>query len=89
MFCIRNHNSAVADLKRMTSEISRRLGRPPRAGLYFSCVARGPNLLGQGSQEMGLITQSLGYFPIAGFYANGEIFNHRLYGYTGVLVLFP
>jgi len=89
MFCIRNRDSAVADLKRMTSEIRRRLGRPPRAGLYFSCVARGPNLFGQGSQEMGLITQSLGDFPIAGFYANGEIFNHRLYGYTGVLVLFP
>jgi len=89
MFCIRNRDSAVADFQRMTSEIRTRLGRPPRAGLYFSCVARGPNLFGAGSKEMSLISQSLGDFPIAGFYANGEIFNHRLYGYTGVLVLFP
>ena len=36
--------------------------------------------------------KSLGYklgdFPIAGFFANGEICNDRLYGYTGVLTLF-
>jgi hypothetical protein len=26
--------------------------------------------------------------PLVGMYANGEIFNNRLYGYTGVLTLF-
>jgi len=26
--------------------------------------------------------------PLTGFYANGEIGRHRLYGYTGVLTLF-
>jgi small ligand-binding sensory domain FIST len=25
--------------------------------------------------------------PLAGFFGNGEIFNNRLYGYTGVLTL--
>lgn len=88
-FCMRNRDSAVADLKRMTGELRGRLAEPPRAGLYFSCVARGPNLFGPGSKEMSIINDALGDIPIAGFYANGEIFNHRLYGYTGVLVLFP
>ena len=27
-------------------------------------------------------------FPLVGFFANGEISNHRLYSYTGVLALF-
>ena len=30
----------------------------------------------------------LGDFPLVGFFANGEISNNRLYGYTGVLTLF-
>lgn len=88
-FCTRNRDSAEADLRRMVSDMARRLSTPPSAGLYFSCVARGPNLFGPTGREMSLIADALGDIPIAGFYANGEIFNHRLYGYTGVLVLFP
>ena len=30
----------------------------------------------------------LGDIPIAGFFGNGEIAHHRLYGYTGVLTVF-
>ncbi len=37
---------------------------------------------------MRLIRDELGDLPLAGFYANGEISNNRLYGYTGVLALF-
>ena len=33
-------------------------------------------------------TFALGDFPLVGFFANGEICNNRLYGYTGVLALF-
>jgi len=88
-FCMRNRDTATADIRRMASDMAARLGGPPSAGLYFSCVARGPNLFGPKSREMTLIADALGDFPVAGFYANGEIFNHRLYGYTGVLVLFP
>ncbi|MFM2128605.1 MAG: hypothetical protein RL477_151 [Pseudomonadota bacterium] len=88
-FCTRNRDTATADLRRMAGDMARRLGSPPRAGLYFSCIARGPNLFAPPGREMALIAEALGDFPIAGFYANGEIFNHRLYGYTGVLLLFP
>jgi small ligand-binding sensory domain FIST len=35
-----------------------------------------------------LAGEQLGDFPLVGFYAGGEISNARLYGYTGVLVLF-
>ena len=36
----------------------------------------------------GLLQAQLGEVPLVGFFANGEIANHRLYGYTGVLTLF-
>ena len=35
-----------------------------------------------------MIRNELGDFPLAGFYANGEISHNRLYTYTGVLSLF-
>ena len=60
----------------------------PKGGVYVSCVARGPNLFGKDSEELKMIREVLGDFPLAGFYANGEISNNRLYGYTGVLTLF-
>ena len=42
----------------------------------------------ENSEELKLITQYLGEFPLIGYFANGEIYNGRLYGYTGVLTLF-
>lgn len=41
-----------------------------------------------GSTELKMISQALGDFPLVGFFANGELYNGRLYGYTGVLTLF-
>jgi small ligand-binding sensory domain FIST len=89
MFCRRDHDSAIEDLRRMARDLKTRIGDAPiRGGLYFSCVARGPNQFGAGSKELGLIAEELGDFPLAGFFANGEISHDRLYGYTGVLTLF-
>ncbi|MEX2616344.1 MAG: FIST C-terminal domain-containing protein [Alphaproteobacteria bacterium] len=89
MFCRRDRDSAVEDLKRMLNDLKRRAGgKDIRGGLYFSCVARGPNQFGPDSAELGLIREMLGDFPVTGFFANGEISNNRLYGYTGVLALF-
>ena len=88
LFCRRDPASAAADLARMLDSLKRRTDTPPRAGLYFSCVARGPNLFGEPSQELAMIRDALGDFPLAGFFGNGEIANDRLYGYTGVLALF-
>ena len=88
IFCRRDLQSAVADLKRMLREIRQRLDGPPKGGIYVSCLARGPNMFGPGSREMALVAEELGDFPLVGFFANGEISNNRLYGYTGVLTLF-
>ena len=88
LFCRRDPTSAAADLQRMLADLKRRAGGTPRAGLYFSCVARGPNLFGESSQELRMIRDALGAFPLAGFFGNGEIAHDRLYGYTGVLALF-
>lgn len=88
MFVRRDPKSAVEDLTKMVKNLKSRLPGPPRGGVYFSCVARGPNMFGAEGDEMALIEKLLGDVPLVGFYGNGEISNNRLYGYTGVLALF-
>jgi small ligand-binding sensory domain FIST len=88
VFCRRDPAHAAADLSRMLSELKGRAGGPPRAGLYFSCIARGPNLFPDPARETSLIREAFGDFPLAGFFGNGEIAHNRIYGYTGVLTLF-
>lgn len=88
MFCRRDANTAREDLSRMLSNLKGRLSGPPRGGIYVSCLGRGANLFGDDSQELKQIRDELGDFPLVGFYANGEISQNRLYGYTGVLTLF-
>ena len=88
MFCRRDGNSAIEDLQRMLQEIRSRISVPPKGALYFSCIARGRNQFGEDSAELKIIQQHLGDVPLVGFFANGEIFHNRLYGYTGVLTLF-
>ena len=88
LFCRRDQGTATDDLRRMLDRLKQRASNGVRAGLYYSCVARGPNQFGPGSREMKIIADELGDFPIAGLFANGEINHNRLYGYTGVLTLF-
>jgi small ligand-binding sensory domain FIST len=88
MFCRRDHEAAEHDLKRMLVDVKRRAAAPPKAAVYISCVARGPRLFGPDSEELKFVREALGDLPLVGFYANGEISNNRLYGYTGVLAVF-
>ena len=88
MFCRRDGESATADLRRMLGDIHARASGKILGGLYFSCLGRGRHLFGATHREMQIIAEELGDIPLAGFYANGEIAGNRLYGYTGVLVLF-
>jgi small ligand-binding sensory domain FIST len=88
MFCRRDQDSAREDLVRMLRAIRGGLGGAPRGGVYVSCLGRGVNLFGERSAELQLIRTELGDFPLVGFYANGEISQDRVYGYTGVLALF-
>ncbi|MBK1644049.1 histidine kinase [Thiocapsa imhoffii] len=88
MFCRRDLETAREDLDRMLEGLKARLSAPPRGGIYVSCLGRGVNLFGPESAELRQIQAALGEVPIVGFYANGEISQDRLYGYTGVLTLF-
>ena len=88
LFCRRDPESARRDMVRMVRQLAGRLAGPPKAGIYVSCVARGANLFGEPGVETRLIRETLGDFPLVGFFANGEISRDRLYGHTGVLTLF-
>ncbi|HET7793929.1 MAG TPA: FIST C-terminal domain-containing protein, partial [Rhizobacter sp.] len=57
--------------------------------LYVSCVGRGGPHFGAPSAELAIIRRALGDVPLAGFFASGEIARRHLYGYTGVLTVFP
>jgi len=88
IFVRRDPESAREDLRTMVTKLKGRLPGPPRGGVYFSCVARGPNMFGAEGAEMAMIRDGLGPVPLVGFSCSGEISNARLYGYTGVLALF-
>lgn len=89
MFCRRDGNTATKDMQHMLENLKARMkGKKPRGGLYFSCLGRGRHQFGEDSEELKMITEVLGEFPLVGFFANGEIYHNRLYGFTGVLTLF-
>jgi small ligand-binding sensory domain FIST len=88
LFCRRDPVAARQDLVRMLADVARRADGKAKAGVYVSCVARGPNLFGPDGAEGKLLREALGDIPLVGFYAGGEISGERLYGYTGVLTLF-
>ena len=84
----RDAQSAQEDMLRMLGEIKRDIKGSPRGGLYFSCMGRGSYLFGKNSEELEMIRDELGDFPLVGIFCNGEISHDRLYAYTGVLTLF-
>ncbi len=86
-FVRRDAQNAAKDLERMLAELKGRADAP-KAGLYYSCLARGPNLFDEPDFEVNAIRKVFGDIPLAGFFGNGEISNNRIYGYTGVLLLF-
>jgi small ligand-binding sensory domain FIST len=57
--------------------------------IYVSCSGRGGPHFGAPSAELAIVRHALGEVPLVGFFAAGEIARHHLYGYTGVLTVFP
>ncbi len=88
MFCRRDSDTAREDMIRMLTDLKKRAGGDIKGGVYYTCLGRGRNQFGEDSEELRLIREHLGDFPLVGFFANGEISHNRLYGYTGVLTLF-
>ena len=88
IFVRRDANTARADLIRMAEDVKARLGgRTPLGAVFISCIARGEHMFGEPGTETALIREILEDLPVVGFYANGEIAQGRLYGYTGVLAV--
>lgn len=93
LFCKRDSEAARQDLGRIAGELAAQAPRP-RGALYFSCVARGEHMFGDRGAEVEIIRRALAQsssepLPLVGFFCNGEISSDRLYGYTGVLTVFP
>jgi small ligand-binding sensory domain FIST len=88
IFCRRDADTAREDMLRMLTDLKKRAGGTIRGGVYYTCLGRGRNQFGDDSEELKMIRDQLGDFPLVGFFANGEISHNRLYGYTGVLTLF-
>lgn len=88
MFCRRDGNTAREDMLRMLADLNRRIPEEPKGAVYYSCLGRGRYQFGDDSEELKFIRDELGDIPLVGFFANGEIFHNRLYGYTGVLTVF-
>lgn len=88
MFVRRDPLSAQQDLGRMLKDVKKRLPGPARGAVYVSCVARGPSMFGDEETEAEIVSDGLDGTPVIGFYASGEICHERIYGYTGVLLVF-
>lgn len=88
LFVRRDGQAARDDLERMLAEIRAQCPGGIRGGVYVSCLGRGRHQFGDEGTELAIVQDALGDVPLVGFFANGEIFANRLYGYTGVLTLF-
>jgi len=90
-FCKRDTEAARRDLKRICAEIREELEPDSviAGAVYVSCSGRGGPHFGAPSAELAIVRHALGEVPLAGFFAAGEIARHHLYGYTGVLTVFP
>lgn len=88
IFCERNAQTAIDDMQQMLVSLKDRINQPIKGGLYVSCLGRGRQQFGEDSEEVKMIHEVLGDFPLTGFFANGEIHHDKLYGYTGVLTIF-
>lgn len=95
LFVHRDNDSVKKDLARTLCDLHKRIIREqgqfqPKGALYISCVARAFSDFGKAdkSGELALVHEIIGDVPLTGFYASGEINAGRLYGYTGILILF-
>lgn len=95
MFVHRDNDTVKEDLSRTLCQLHERVLKEngefnPKGAIYISCVARAFSDFGNLDKtgEMALVREIIGDVPLAGFYASGEINAGRLYGYTGILLLF-
>ncbi len=89
-FQLREKDSADADLRMRCTETWED-GIRPSAALLFTCGGRGQHLFGIPNHDAGLIADTFGPIPLAGFYANGEFGPvcgiNAIHGYTASILM--
>ena len=89
-FQLRERQAADEDLRQRCAEKLLQHG-VPIAALLFTCGGRGQHLFGEPNHDAGLIAETFGAVPLAGFFANGEfgpVAGHNfLHGYTASAAL--
>jgi|GEM_PF-404080 len=102
MFVNRDQDSVKKDLTKTLLSLRARLGTQSasttttgnqrinaKAALYISCAQRKMSAYEKDQMpEIKLIREILGDIPLAGFAASGEVSNARIYGYSGLIILF-
>jgi len=81
--------SAVARRDASAGDAGHAVGNGIAGAIYVSCSGRGGAHFGAPSAELAIVRHALGDVPLVGFFAAGEIAHGNLYGYTGVLTVFP
>jgi small ligand-binding sensory domain FIST len=93
-FHIRDAESADEDLRRTLERAAAALGdRRPAGALLFTCTGRGSRMFGTPDHDAGLLAQTLGQIPVAGFFCDGELGpvggRNFLHTFTASIALFP
>ena len=68
-------------------------GRPPAGALLFTCTGRGSRMFPGPDHDAGLLAETLGPLPVAGFFCDGELGpvggQNFLHTFTASIALFP
>ncbi len=91
-FHLRDRVTSAQDLRGHLQSYQAHAPTPVGGGLMFSCLGRGLNLYGEPDHDSRVIYETLGEFPLGGFFCNGEIGPVQgrtfVHGYTSALALF-
>jgi small ligand-binding sensory domain FIST len=91
-WALRQPLAAERDMRRTLDRVAAALDGPPRFGLFFPCMGRGPYFYGGIDRDLELVKGRFPGLPLIGFYGNGEIApfqgGSELFQYSAVLGLF-
>jgi small ligand-binding sensory domain FIST len=91
-FHVRDAATADEDLRLLLQIDSKAAGDPPRGALLFSCNGRGTRLFSAPNHDAGVIQETVGPLPLAGFFAQGELGpvggQNFIHGFTASVLLF-
>lgn len=88
-FQVRDEGSASNELRQL---LTKNESAEVKGGLVFTCNGRGTRLFAEPDHDAGVIKETVGEIPLAGFFAQGEIGpvggENHMHGYTASVVLF-